>query len=158
MPSPRSHPRPCRRQRRSRCASPRRPLPSPEAKGRESRKSGKGKAGWAGWENSFPFPPLLPLPSLRSPERLVEEIDGALPGELGGGFAVTWRRVVVEAVLRVLVREDLVLLVVGLERRFEGRNPLVHAVIVARVVQHQRRADLRHVPSAGLPAVEGRAR
>ena len=60
--------------------------------------------------------------------------------------------------LRALVDEHLVLLVVRLQRRLEGGDSLIDAGIVARVVQHERRLDLRRVLGARLPAVERRAR
>ena len=51
------------------------------------------------------------------PQVLVEERDRPRPRELGGGFVVARRRVVVEAVIRARVHVHLVLDAVRLERR-----------------------------------------
>src|SRR5207245_8394788 len=61
-----------------------------------------------------------PIPiAAASAEILVEELQRALPRELGRLLVVPRRRVVVEAVLRAFVDEHLVLLVVRLQRRLE---------------------------------------
>src|SRR5437870_2007422 len=83
----------------------------------------------------------------------------SIPRELRGGFVVPRRRVVVEAVLRAFVLELLVRLAVRFERGLERRDAVADAGVDGRVrvVQHQRRLDLRRVFSARLAAVERRA-
>jgi hypothetical protein len=88
-------------------------------------------------------------PSSLPPDVLVEELERSLPRELRGRFVVARRRVVVEAVLRALVHEHLVLLVVRLQRRLVRRDAAFDALIVAGVVQHQRRLDLRASSAPG---------
>src|SRR5258708_7512431 len=85
------------------------------------------------------------------------ELERPLPCQLGGRFVIARRRVVVEAVLRAFVDELGVCLAVRLQRRLVGRNARVHALIVAGVVEHQRRLDLGRVFGARLPSVERRA-
>jgi carboxymethylenebutenolidase len=53
----------------------------------------------------------------------------------GGGFVIARRRVVVEAVLRAFVDEQLIILVVRLQRCFVRRNAFVDALIVAGILQ-----------------------
>src|SRR5215471_19222487 len=77
----------------------------------------------------------------RSGEVLPQEVDRPLPGQPGRGLVVARRGVVVEAVLRAGIGEDLVAHVVGLERRLEGRDPGVDPVVVLGVVDEKRRLD-----------------
>ena len=53
------------------------------------------------------------------------------------------------------IDEDLVFLVVGLQRLLESRNAGIHALVEPGIVQQQRRLDLRHVGSRRLRAVIG---
>src|SRR5438093_24995 len=80
-----------------------------------------------------------------SAQVLVEKRERAVPRELRRLLVVARRRVVVEAVLRALVDEELVLLVVRLERRFVARDSGADACVFGRigVVQHRRRRYLR---------------
>src|SRR5437773_401405 len=94
-----------RRTRLVRPSSTRRPTRGRSTRPSDSAFSGRGsRAVW-------------PLPA----QILVEEVERPLPRELGGGFVVARRRVVVEAVLRSLVHERLVLLAVRFQRRLERR-------------------------------------
>jgi hypothetical protein len=63
---------------------------------------------------------------------LLKKSTVRVQASLAAVLVVARRRVVVEAVLRVLVDVDLVLLVVRLERRFVRRDPGVDALIVRR--------------------------
>src|SRR5829696_5183496 len=73
------------------------------------------------------------------PQVLVKEFEGARPRQFGGRFVVARRRVVVEAVLLALLRVRRVRLLVRLERRLVGRYPGVDPLVVARVVEQERR-------------------
>src|SRR5262249_37909072 len=90
---------------------------------------------------------------------LVEEVERPLPGELCRLLVVARRRVVVEAVLRAVVDEQLIVLLVFLERRLVGRDPLADAGVLGwiGIVQHHRRLDLRGVLRAERRTVERRA-
>ena len=75
----------------------------------------------------------------------VEEFEGARPRQFGGRLVITRRRVVVEAVLFALVHVERVRLLVGLKRRLVGRDALVDPLVIARVLQQQRRGDFGDV-------------
>src|SRR5204862_6313798 len=103
------------------------------ARGRSIRPCGsvvserESRAEWAWLRGGHAGPPLRRQRQYRAGLSLraqvfVEEVQRPLPRKLGGGFVVPWRRVVVEAVLRSLVHERLVLLAVRLERGLE-RGP-----------------------------------
>ena len=51
-------------------------------------------------------------------QSLIEVIDGALPGEFGGGFVVTRRRVVVESVKGLGINISFILDAIGLKCGF----------------------------------------
>jgi len=63
-----------------------------------------------------------------------------------------------KTVLLALVNERLEVLLIFLKRRLIWRDPRVNALVVARVMEHQRRRDLRHVRYTSLPAIECDAR
>src|SRR5262245_60112018 len=92
-------------------------------------------------------------PLLRRPEVLVEELDRPLPRHGGGGPVVARGRVVVEAVLRPGIAVHRVRHVARLERRLVGGPALVHAIVVVRVVDQERRLDLGNVRGRRLRAV-----
>ena len=60
---------------------------------------------------------------------LIEERDGALPGESGCGFVIAGRGVVVEAVIGALIEVHHVGLAVFIERSFVGRPTFVDALV-----------------------------
>src|SRR5262245_21446416 len=78
-------------------------------------------------ERSAPFLPDSPR---ESAQVLVEELQRPVPGELRRRLVVARRRVVVEAVLRPLVDEQLIGLVVRLERGLIGRNARADAGVL----------------------------
>src|SRR5206468_6445552 len=63
-----------------------------------------------------------------------------------------------EAVLRPFVRVELIDLLVRLQRRLECGNALIDALVVAGVIQEQRRRHLRGVLCVRLPAIERSSR
>src|SRR6202000_861262 len=91
-------------------------------------------------------------------EVLVEKVDRALPGQLGGGFVVARRGIVVEAVLRAGINVYLVFHVRGFQGFFVVGPGRGDALVFFRVVQHQWRLDLRGVFGRGLRAVERNGR
>src|SRR5262245_53274538 len=93
----------------------------------------------------------------RSAQLFLEQRDRAAPGEIGRGLIVAGRRsVVVEGVLRAVVGEDLVFYAGLLQRLLIGRNALVDAIVVGRIVQQQVRLDLGGIAGGRLDAVVGR--
>ena len=53
---------------------------------------------------------------------LVEEVESALPGKLGGGFVISRRRIVVETMIRALIYIFLVVDVIGFQGIFPRRK------------------------------------
>src|SRR5579883_1112538 len=72
---------------------------------------------------------------LLAPQVFIEEVDGPLPRQLGGGFVVARRGVVVEAVIGALVDIRGVGDVVGFQRLFISRpaagDPLVERGVLS---------------------------
>src|ERR1043166_6692712 len=89
-----------------------------------------------------------------SGEILLEEGDRPLPSELRSRLVVTWRRVVVKAVLGAGVNVRLVAGVIGFESRLVRRPQRVDALVVLGVVDQQRRLDRRHGRGLGRGTVE----
>src|SRR5258708_28521042 len=108
------------------------------------------------WTEFFiPAGSLRAIPAGVSPSHvLVEVIHRALPGELGRGFVVTRRGVVMEAVVGSVVDERLVVALVGLESCLVGRPSGVDTRIQAGVVRQNRSLDLGGLLGAVLRAVE----
>src|SRR5207249_10560086 len=101
---------------------------------------------------------LLIRGSAAGSQVLVEEIDRALPRQLGRRLVIARRRVVVEAVVGAGVHELLVLDVVRLQRLLEVWPSGVDAVVEPAIVNEQRRLDLRHVFRLRLASVVRRGR
>src|SRR5678815_1652695 len=85
----------------------------------------------------------------------LEKLDGARPRLLRRRGVVAGRGVVVEAVLRAGVEEDLILLFVLLERLLVRGPARIDPLIGLRVVDEQRRLDLQHVLGRRLVPIEG---
>src|SRR5262245_8749309 len=77
----------------------------------------------------------------RRAEVLLEERDGAAPGEIGRRLVVTVAGVVVERMIDVRIDVDGELLARRLQRRLVGGNPRIDALIEPGIVQQQRRPD-----------------
>src|SRR6516164_11010749 len=91
----------------------------------------------------------------RSGQVLLEPIERALPGELGGGLVVARRGVVMEAVIGAHIDKAFVRHL-GLSKLLvEGRPARRDAGIELAVLRRYRRLDLGGVLGARLTAVEG---
>ncbi len=93
----------------------------------------------------------------RRAQFLLEERDGAAPGQLRRRFVVAVAGVVIEGVIDVRIHVDREALAVGLERRLVGRDAGIDALIEPRIVQEQRRLDRRHLARRRLQPVIGDA-
>src|ERR1700752_455761 len=91
--------------------------------------------------------------SAASPQVLIEPLKRARPGQFGGGFVITRRGVIVEAVLFAIVHVRLKHFVVGFQRLFIGCDADINSLVIACVIKHQRRRNLRDVSDAGLAAI-----
>jgi hypothetical protein len=88
-------------------------------------------------------------------QRLVEVVDGALPGEFSGAFVKTRRGIVVEAMIRFRIHIRLVLDVIRLEGGFVLGPPAVDAGILLGKVKQQSGLDLRHILDSRCLTLEG---
>ena len=89
-----------------------------------------------------------------APQIFIEEVEGALPGQLGGGLVIARRSVVVEAVIGTGVNISVVGDVVGFERLFVSGPSAGDAGVQSRIVKQQRGANLGGIFGSGLRAVE----
>jgi hypothetical protein len=77
-----------------------------------------------------------------------------LPGQLGSGFVITGRRIVMEAMIRAVVNVRGVGQVIGLEHRLVGLPSTGDARVQRSIVKQQGRLDLGGILGIGLATVE----
>ena len=84
----------------------------------------------------------------------VEKFESARPRQFRRLLVITRSRVIMEAVLFAIVHVHRVRFVVGLERRLISRDAGVDALVIAGVMEQQRRGNLGNILCARLATIE----